>query len=60
MGFSVYLLYVLKFILRDFCVVCTTFHAINFSTFLLVALPDYLKPAIHRDRRAAAKGGKAE
>eukprot|EP00658_Telonema_sp_P-2_P084690 TRINITY_DN946_c0_g1_i4.p1 TRINITY_DN946_c0_g1~~TRINITY_DN946_c0_g1_i4.p1 ORF type:complete len:207 (-),score=59.45 TRINITY_DN946_c0_g1_i4:335-955(-) len=28
---SVYLLYVLKFILKDFCIVCTTFHVINFS-----------------------------
>eukprot|EP00629_Pelagomonadales_sp_RCC1024_P018014 CAMPEP_0119278286 /NCGR_PEP_ID=MMETSP1329-20130426/18819_1 /TAXON_ID=114041 /ORGANISM="Genus nov. species nov., Strain RCC1024" /LENGTH=144 /DNA_ID=CAMNT_0007278795 /DNA_START=117 /DNA_END=548 /DNA_ORIENTATION=+ len=34
-GFSCYLLYVLKFILRDFCVVCTTFHVINFSMFFL-------------------------
>jgi len=40
-GFSVYLLYVLKVILRDFCVVCTTFHLINFSMFFFGALPEY-------------------
>ncbi|KAJ1452281.1 vitamin K epoxide reductase [Pelagophyceae sp. CCMP2097] len=40
-GFSVYLLYVLKFVLRDFCVVCTTFHAINFSMLLFGARPMY-------------------
>mmetsp|Transcript_28853 Transcript_28853/g.64520 ORF Transcript_28853/g.64520 Transcript_28853/m.64520 type:complete len:165 (+) Transcript_28853:94-588(+) len=45
--FSLYLLYVLKFILQDFCIVCTTFHVINFSTFFFVALPDYLRPGIH-------------
>ena len=39
--FSVYLLYVLKVILKDFCIVCTTFHVINFSMFLFCALPNY-------------------
>merc|ERR1711907_512453 len=34
--FSCYLLYVLKFILQDFCIVCTTFHCINFSMFAVV------------------------
>lgn len=29
--FSCYLLYVLKFILGDFCIVCTGFHITNFS-----------------------------
>ena len=33
--FSTNLLYVLKFILGDFCIVCTCFHAINFSMFAL-------------------------
>ena len=28
--FSCYLLYVLKFILGDFCIVCTSFHVVNF------------------------------
>mgnify|MGYP003885117789 FL=1 len=34
--FSLYLLYVLKFVLGEFCIVCTSFHAINFSMFYLV------------------------
>ena len=41
--FSVYLLYVLKFILKDFCIVCTTFHCINFSMLFLCAIPNYRK-----------------
>uniref|UniRef100_A0A7S3K6R5 vitamin-K-epoxide reductase (warfarin-sensitive) n=1 Tax=Aureoumbra lagunensis TaxID=44058 RepID=A0A7S3K6R5_9STRA len=39
--FSVYLLYVLKSILKDFCIVCTTFHCINFSLFSFGALPEF-------------------
>ena len=39
--FSVYLLYVLKVLLDDFCVVCTTFHVINFSTLFFGAVPAY-------------------
>ena len=34
--FSAYLLYVLKFILGEFCIVCTSFHAINFTMFFFV------------------------
>ena len=34
-SFSCYLLYVLKFILRDFCIVCTGFHLVNFSMLAL-------------------------
>ena len=45
--FSCYLLYVLKVLLDDFCVVCTTFHVINFSTLFFGAVPAY--------RAAAAK-----
>ena len=41
--FSCYLLYVLKFILKDFCIVCTTFHAINFSMLFLCAIPNSRK-----------------
>merc|ERR1712216_1100980 len=45
--FSCYLLYVLKFILQDFCIVCTTFHITNFSMFAVV-LFEYRNPTIHR------------
>ena len=41
--FSCYLLYVLKFILGDFCIVCTTFHVCNFSM-LYLAIQDYKNP----------------
>ena len=50
--FSVYLLYVLKVLLDDFCVVCTTFHVINFSTLVFGAVPAY--------RATAAKPAKGE
>eukprot|EP00939_MAST-03C_sp_MAST-3C-sp1_P000344 g344.t1 len=33
--FSCYLLYVLKFVLGDFCIVCTTFHCVNFGMLYL-------------------------
>eukprot|EP01063_Lacrimia_lanifica_P040003 TRINITY_DN8939_c0_g1_i2.p1 TRINITY_DN8939_c0_g1~~TRINITY_DN8939_c0_g1_i2.p1 ORF type:complete len:173 (+),score=52.24 TRINITY_DN8939_c0_g1_i2:42-560(+) len=46
-GFSCYLLYVLKVILEDFCIVCATFHVINFSMFFFGALPEYRNPTIH-------------
>ena len=39
-AFSCYLLYVLKFILRDFCIVCTGFHCVNFAM-LTVAIFEY-------------------
>ena len=38
--FSCYLIYILKFILREFCFVCAMFHVINFATFFFVALPE--------------------
>ena len=50
--FSIYLLYVLKVLLDDFCVVCTTFHVINFSTLIFGAVPAY--------RATAAKTTKGE
>ena len=50
--FSIYLLYVLKVLLDDFCVVCTTFHVINFSTLVFGAVPAY--------RAAAAPKPKGE
>merc|ERR1712032_1066202 len=34
-GFSVYLIYILKYELHDFCVVCMTFHFVNFIMFYL-------------------------
>jgi len=46
--FSCYLLYVLKFILGDFCIVCTGFHVVNFSM-LAVAIFEF------RDKGPAAK-----
>ena len=48
--FSLFLLYVLKVILKDFCIVCTTFHIINFSLFFFAAVPEYR-------RRNEKKGG---
>merc|ERR1712159_323796 len=44
--FSAYLLYVLKYILQDFCIVCTTFHVTNFTMFVVV-LFEYRNPSIH-------------
>lgn len=46
--FSCYLLYVLKFILGDFCIVCTGFHCVNFAM-LTVAIFEY------RDRDSEKK-----
>jgi len=37
---------VLKFILHDFCIVCTTFHVTNF-TMLAVVILEYRNPTIH-------------
>ena len=48
--FSAYLLYVLKFILKDFCIVCATFHFINFSMFFFGAIPEYRNPTVHVKR----------
>mmetsp|Transcript_18561 Transcript_18561/g.54541 ORF Transcript_18561/g.54541 Transcript_18561/m.54541 type:complete len:171 (-) Transcript_18561:178-690(-) len=49
--FSCYLLYVLKFILGDFCIVCTGFHCVNFSMFA-VALFEFF------DSGTSGKGSK--
>eukprot|EP01065_Artemidia_motanka_P051285 TRINITY_DN9006_c0_g1_i1.p1 TRINITY_DN9006_c0_g1~~TRINITY_DN9006_c0_g1_i1.p1 ORF type:complete len:180 (+),score=65.59 TRINITY_DN9006_c0_g1_i1:52-540(+) len=46
-AFSCYLLYVLKFILNDFCIVCAAFHTINFSMFLFGTLPEFRNPKVH-------------
>ena len=34
-AFSTYLVYVLKFILGDFCIVCFGFHCVNYTMLLL-------------------------
>jgi vitamin-K-epoxide reductase (warfarin-sensitive) len=49
--FSCYLLYVLKFILGDFCIVCTGFHFVNFSM---------LAVAIFEFRAVDGKGAKED
>ena len=49
--FSLYLLYVLKFILRDFCIVCTGFHCVNFSM-LAVALFEFFDRTPTEGKRA--------
>ncbi|KAJ9461840.1 hypothetical protein DIPPA_22609 [Diplonema papillatum] len=54
-GFSCYLLYVLKFILKDFCIVCAAFHCINFSMFFFGALPEYRNPTVHAARSRTKK-----
>eukprot|EP00301_Raphidiophrys_heterophryoidea_P016692 c26318_g1_i1.p1 GENE.c26318_g1_i1~~c26318_g1_i1.p1 ORF type:complete len:173 (+),score=27.01 c26318_g1_i1:42-560(+) len=40
--FSAYLIYVLKVILKDFCIVCASFHVINILMFLFGALPELM------------------
>ena len=54
--FSIYLLYVLKYVLKDFCVVCTTFHAVNFSMWFYAALPNF---AHHKRRKEPTPNKKA-
>ena len=49
--FSCYLLYVLKFVLGDFCIVCTGFHTVNFCM-LAVAVLEFRAP---HEVRAGAK-----
>lgn len=46
--FSIYLLYVLKFLLKDFCVVCSTFHLINFAMLTFAAVPLYKRTTAHQ------------
>lgn len=43
--FSCYLLYVIKFVLKDFCVVCATFHVCNFVMLVLACL-EYRNPEV--------------
>ena len=53
-AFSCYLLYVLKFILGDFCIVCTGFHVVNFSM-LALAILEYKDRSPARSKRAKGK-----
>ena len=52
--FSCYLLYVLKFILGDFCIVCTCFHVVNFSM-LALAIFEFRDRAPSKKRAGKAK-----
>jgi uncharacterized membrane protein len=47
LAFSLYLLFVLKVILEEFCMVCTLFHVVNFSMFAFGALPEFNDPQVH-------------
>lgn len=51
--FSVYLLYVIKFVLHDFCIVCTSFHVCNF-TMLALAIAEFRSPSVPWARRSMA------
>merc|ERR1712007_30118 len=45
--FSVYLLYVIKFVLKEFCIVCFSFHCCNF-TMLVLAVLEFRSPEVRR------------
>eukprot|EP00931_Biecheleriopsis_adriatica_P111110 TRINITY_DN85455_c0_g1_i1.p1 TRINITY_DN85455_c0_g1~~TRINITY_DN85455_c0_g1_i1.p1 ORF type:complete len:164 (+),score=22.79 TRINITY_DN85455_c0_g1_i1:76-567(+) len=45
--FSVYLLYVIKVILKEFCIVCFSFHCCNFCM-LVLAILEYRNPEVGR------------
>ena len=45
--FGGYLLYIIKFVLKDFCIVCFTFHSCNF-TMLILAVLEYRNPEPRR------------
>jgi len=52
--FSCYLLYVIKYILNDFCIVCTSFHVCNFIM-LVLAIIEYRSPSVGRRVRKSRK-----
>jgi uncharacterized membrane protein len=54
--FSVYLLYVIKVILQDFCVVCATFHLCNFLM-LVFAILEHGSPEVGKQRRGQKSKG---
>jgi uncharacterized membrane protein len=47
--FSCYLLYVIKYVLKDFCIVCTTFHLCNFCM-LFLAFREYRDPKVFKSK----------
>lgn len=49
--FSCYLLYVIKFILKEFCIVCFSFHCCNF-TMLLLAVLEFRNPEVKKAKQA--------
>lgn len=49
--FSLYLLYVIKFILREFCIVCFSFHCCNFAMLALACL-EYRNPEVRKPDKA--------
>mmetsp|Transcript_17166 Transcript_17166/g.32361 ORF Transcript_17166/g.32361 Transcript_17166/m.32361 type:complete len:164 (+) Transcript_17166:123-614(+) len=51
--FSLYLLYVIKFILQEFCIVCFSFHCCNFGM-LALALLEYRAPEVGSKRSSKA------
>merc|ERR1712187_296171 len=51
--FSCYLLYVIKFVLKEFCIVCFSFHCCNF-TMLFLAVREYCSPEV-KPKLAAKK-----
>jgi len=57
--FSVYLIYVLKFELQDFCVVCVTFHMCNFTMFGL-AVREYRSVPTKAGNTALLQGEKTK
>mmetsp|Transcript_94994 Transcript_94994/g.164137 ORF Transcript_94994/g.164137 Transcript_94994/m.164137 type:complete len:176 (-) Transcript_94994:59-586(-) len=52
--FSVYLLYVIKVILKEFCIVCFSFHCCNFSM-LALAVFEFRAPEVRRRIKASEK-----
>eukprot|EP00434_Breviolum_minutum_P018899 symbB.v1.2.016666.t3/scaffold1250.1/size128898/8 len=46
-GFSIYLLYVIKVILQEFCIVCFSFHCCNFAL-LVLAILEYRNPEVKK------------
>ncbi|CAL1166002.1 unnamed protein product [Cladocopium goreaui] len=49
--FSIYLLYVIKVILQEFCIVCFSFHCCNFAI-LILAILEYRNPEVKKAKKA--------